>query len=145
LRVAPARDTLLARKRRKARRLPRRHHPKKASMKRMIAQLTIALALLCLAPTPHANASADPFLGEITIFTGSFAPRGWVFCEGQMMAIAQNTALFSIVGTSYGGDGKTTFKLPDLRDAEAKLRKDDTTPGPRYIIALQGIYPSRGD
>lgn len=57
----------------------------------------------------------DPFVGEIRIFAGNFAPRGWAFCEGQLMAISQNTALFSLLGTTYGGNGQTTFALPDLR------------------------------
>lgn len=58
---------------------------------------------------------ADPFLGEIRIFAGTFAPKGWAVCNGQLMAISQNTALFSLLGTFYGGDGKSTFALPDLQ------------------------------
>jgi microcystin-dependent protein len=54
-------------------------------------------------------------IGEIRMFAGTFAPRSWAFCSGQLMAIAQNTALFSILGTTYGGNGQTTFALPDLR------------------------------
>jgi microcystin-dependent protein len=57
----------------------------------------------------------EPFLGEIRLFAGTFAPRGWALCEGQLLPIAQNTALFSLLGTMYGGDGRTTFGLPDLR------------------------------
>ena len=57
----------------------------------------------------------DPFLGQIIMFGGSFAPQGWAFCEGQLLPINQNTALFSLLGTIYGGDGITTFALPDLR------------------------------
>jgi microcystin-dependent protein len=57
----------------------------------------------------------DPFLGEIRLFPYTFAPRGWAFCNGQILSIAQNTALFSLLGTTYGGDGRTTFGLPDLR------------------------------
>jgi len=57
----------------------------------------------------------NPFLGQITTFAGNFAPRGWAFCDGQLLPIAQNSALFSILGTTYGGDGRTTFALPDLR------------------------------
>lgn len=57
----------------------------------------------------------DPFVGEIRMFAGTFAPRGWAFCNGQLMPIAQNTALFSLLGTTYGGDGKTNFALPDLQ------------------------------
>lgn len=57
----------------------------------------------------------EPFIGQIMMFAGNFAPRGWAFCDGQLLPIAQNTALFSLIGTTYGGDGKTTFALPDLR------------------------------
>ncbi|GAA4712480.1 phage tail protein [Brevibacillus fulvus] len=56
----------------------------------------------------------EPFLGEIRIFSGNFAPHGWAFCNGQLLLISQNTALFSILGVMYGGDGKTTFALPNL-------------------------------
>jgi microcystin-dependent protein len=58
---------------------------------------------------------SEPFLGSIILFAGNFAPRGWAFCNGQLLSIAQNTALFSLLGTTYGGDGQTTFALPDLR------------------------------
>ncbi len=60
-------------------------------------------------------AGADPYLGEITMFAGNFAPRGYALCQGQLLPIAQNSALFSLLGTTYGGDGRTTFALPDLR------------------------------
>lgn len=58
---------------------------------------------------------SDPFIAEIRIWAGNFAPRGWAFCNGQLLPIAQNTALFSLVGTTYGGDGRSTFALPDLQ------------------------------
>lgn len=57
----------------------------------------------------------DPFIAQIMMFAGNFAPRGWAFCNGQILSIAQNTALFSLIGTTYGGNGQTTFGLPDLR------------------------------
>lgn len=57
----------------------------------------------------------DPFIAEIRIFAGNFAPNGWAFCNGQLLPISQNVALFSILGLTYGGDGKSTFALPDLR------------------------------
>jgi len=57
----------------------------------------------------------DPFLGQIILFAGNFAPRGWALCEGQILPINQYQALFSILGTTYGGDGRTSFALPDLR------------------------------
>jgi microcystin-dependent protein len=58
---------------------------------------------------------SDPFIGQITMFGGNFAPRSWAFCDGQLLAISSNQALFAILGTTYGGDGRTTFALPDLR------------------------------
>jgi microcystin-dependent protein len=59
---------------------------------------------------------SNPFLAEIRIFAGNFAPKGWATCDGQLIPISQNTALFSLLGTTYGGDGKSNFALPDLRD-----------------------------
>ena len=58
---------------------------------------------------------SEPFVGEIRMFAGNFAPRGWAFCDGQLLAVSQNDALFSLLGTTYGGDGRTTFGLPDMR------------------------------
>lgn len=58
---------------------------------------------------------SEPFVGEIRMFAGNFAPRGWAFCDGQLLAVSQNDALFSLLGTIYGGDGRTTFGLPDMR------------------------------
>lgn len=58
---------------------------------------------------------ADQFVAEIRLFAGNFAPTGWAFCNGQLMAIASNTALFSLLGTTYGGDGRSTFALPNLQ------------------------------
>lgn len=58
---------------------------------------------------------ADPFVAEIRIFPFNFAPKGWAFCNGQLMPLSQNTALFSLLGTTYGGDGKSNFALPDLQ------------------------------
>ena len=75
----------------------------------------------------------EPMLGEVKYFAGNFAPRSWAFCNGAMLPIAQNTALFSILGTTYGGDGRTTFALPKIEDLN----------GCKAIIALDGVYPSR--
>ena len=58
---------------------------------------------------------SEAFVGEIRMFAGNFAPRGWAYCDGQLLAVNQNDALFSLLGTIYGGDGRTTFGLPDLR------------------------------
>ena len=58
---------------------------------------------------------SEPFIAEIRIFAGNFAPRGWAFCNGQLLPVSQNTALFSLIGTTYGGDGRSTTALPNLR------------------------------
>ena len=71
----------------------------------------------------------DPFIGQIIMFGGNFAPRAWAFCNGQLLSIAQNTALFSILGTTYGGDGRTTFALPDMRGRVAIHSGGSTGPG----------------
>ncbi|MFK8008441.1 MAG: phage tail protein [Saprospiraceae bacterium] len=82
-----------------------------------------------------------PFIGEIVMFGGNFAPRGWAFCEGQLLAISSNTALFSILGTTYGGDGRTTFALPDLRGRVPI--SPGTGPGlPSYKLGQRGGAPT---
>ena len=58
---------------------------------------------------------AQPYVGEIRLFAGNFAPAGWMFCEGQLLPISENETLFNLIGTTYGGDGQSTFALPDLR------------------------------
>ena len=58
---------------------------------------------------------SEPFIGQITMFGGNFAPRGWALCDGQLLTISTHSILFSILGTTYGGDGRTTFGLPDMR------------------------------
>jgi len=62
---------------------------------------------------------SEPFIAEVKIFAGNFAPRGWAFCNGQLLPIAQNTALFSLIGTTYGGDGRTTTALPNMQGRAA--------------------------
>ena len=76
------------------------------------------------------------FLGAIALFPYNFEPRGWIWAEGQLLQIASNTALFSLLGTIYGGDGRTTFRLPDMRGLEPVCEQ-------HWAIALVGIYPSR--
>ncbi len=73
---------------------------------------------------------ADPFVAEIRIFPFNFAPTGWAFCNGQLMPLSQNTALFSLLGTTYGGDGKSTFALPDLQ-GRAPMHPGGQGPGLR--------------
>lgn len=70
---------------------------------------------------------AEPFLSEIRIFSFAFPPKAWAFCNGQLMAIAQNQALFSLLGTTYGGDGRTTFALPNLQ-SRVPIHFDSPTP-----------------
>lgn len=74
-----------------------------------------ACLLLTLLGGPTSAYADEPYLGEIRWFAGNFAPRGWAFCDGQLLPISQNEALFSLLGTIYGGDGRTTFALPDMR------------------------------
>ncbi len=83
--------------------------------------IVFLLTIILLAPMagPKKAHASEPFLAQITMFGGNFAPRGWAFCDGQLLAISQNSALFSLLGTIYGGDGRTTFALPDLRGRTA--------------------------
>jgi microcystin-dependent protein len=86
-------------------------------MRRIQTLVLCALALMMLVGSPQ-NAAAqaiDPFLGQIMFAGFNFAPRGWAECNGQLLSIAQNTALFALLGTQYGGNGQTTFALPDMR------------------------------
>ena len=76
---------------------------------------------------------ADPFVAEIRIFPFTFPPKGWAFCNGQLLPISQNTALFSLLGTVYGGDGKSTFGLPDLVD-NVPLHVGGDQPGPGLSV-----------
>jgi microcystin-dependent protein len=77
-----------------------------------------------------------PFVGEITIFAFNFAPTGWAQCRGQLLPISQNTALFSLLGTMYGGDGKSTFALPNLQDSVPNSSGQSTT-GTQYFEGQQ--------
>lgn len=73
------------------------------------------MLLVSHSPFDRLQAMAIPYVGEIRIFAGNFAPAGWMMCEGQLLPIAENTTLFQLIGTTYGGDGQSTFGLPDLR------------------------------
>jgi len=79
---------------------------------------------------------ADPFLAEIRIFPFYFAPTGWAFCNGQLLPISQNTALFALLGTTYGGDGKSTFALPNLQDS-VPLSWGQSSTGTQYYQGQQ--------
>ena len=89
-----------------------------------------------------AEAAVDPYIGEIFLFGGTFAPRGFAYADGSLLPVVGNEALFSIYGTNYGGDGRTTFALPDLRCFES-WDDNGRQMGPRHIVALIGVYPSR--
>ena len=78
----------------------------------------------------------EAFWGMIQLFPYTYAPRDWARCEGQLIPIVQNQGLFSLLGTQFGGDGRTTFALPDLRGKEP-------APGLHYCIAMNGLYPTR--
>ena len=93
---------------------------------------------------------SDPFVAEIRIFPFNFPPTGWAFCDGQLMPISQNTALFSLLGTTYGGDGKSTFALPNLQGSAAmqpgqgqglSLRDLGEIGGEQFVTLLQTEIP----
>lgn len=94
---------------------------------------------------------ADPFVAEIRIFPFNFAPRGWAFCDGQILPLSQNTALFSLLGTTYGGNGKSNFALPDLQGNAPmfwgqgpglSLRDLGETGGSETVTLLESEIPS---
>jgi len=94
---------------------------------------------------------SNQFLAEIRIFTGNFAPKGWALCDGQLLPLSQNTALFSLLGTTYGGDGKSTFALPDLQGCAPmqagqgpglSLRDLGETAGEQTVTLLQTEMPA---
>jgi microcystin-dependent protein len=80
---------------------------------------------------------SSPFIGEIRMFGGNFAPAGWALCNGQQLSIADNSALYSLIGTTYGGDGVNTFKLPDLR-GRAPLHQGQGPSTSNYVIGQLG-------
>ncbi len=82
---------------------------------------------------------SDQFVAEIRIFPFNFPPRGWAFCNGQLLAISQNTALFSLLGTNYGGDGKSTFGLPDLQGSVPMQPGQGAGLSDRYLGEMGGI------
>lgn len=128
---------------------------------------TLAAAIGTVATGAPVQAAESPYIGEIIMVGYTFCPRGWAEANGQLLSISQNTALFSLYGTTYGGDGRTTFALPDLRGRAPihvgdRNRLGDRTEGGRamadsaegqldvpgaqtlrFCVALQGIYPAR--
>jgi microcystin-dependent protein len=80
----------------------------------------------------------EPYVGEIKMFAGNFAPQGWAFCDGSILRIAENDMLFALLGTTYGGDGQTTFALPDLRGRVPIHMGRNTTTPTTYTIGQAG-------
>ena len=105
------------------------------STKKIIGLLCLVFAL----SFSSVNAQQTGFLGEVKMFAGNFAPRGWAYCQGQLLAINQYTALFSILGTKYGGDGRTTFALPDYRGRIARGTGDGPGLDPAPLGQKGGI------
>jgi microcystin-dependent protein len=80
---------------------------------------------------------AQPYVGEIRMFAGNFAPAGWMFCEGQLLPISENETLFNLIGTTYGGDGESTFALPNLQ-GRLPVHMGTSTSGTTYQLAESG-------
>ena len=111
-----------------------------AARKRMTNRFIFGVACIAMSLSAYpCAAGSNPFLGEIETFAFNFCPLGWAALNGQLLPISQNTALFSLLGTTYGGDGVTTFALPTGKPVFT------LTPGAPAIqcIATQGIFPSR--
>jgi microcystin-dependent protein len=81
---------------------------------------------------------AMPYVGEIRMFAGNFAPAGWLMCNGQLLQIAENTPLFQLIGTIYGGDGSETFALPNLQSRIPIEKRTDGSPSTQYIVGQTG-------
>jgi microcystin-dependent protein len=80
---------------------------------------------------------AQPYVGEIRMFAGNFAPAGWMFCSGQLMPISENETLFILIGTTYGGDGQSTFALPNLQ-SRVPIHQGTAPGGSTYVLAQSG-------
>ncbi|MEP9361101.1 tail fiber protein [Sphingomonas sp. KR3-1] len=100
------------------------------------ALLTAAIVTAAATVSTPALAGPDPFVGEVMLFSGSFCPEHWLDADGRILPVRNYEVLYSILGPTYGGDGRTNFAIPDLRKA---------APGPhlRYCIAVRGDYPRR--
>jgi len=107
-------------------------------------KLLIATVLVAASSLPAL--AYDPFIGEVRTLPYEFCPKDWAHAEGQLLPIMQNTALFSLLGCRYGGDCKSTFALPDLRDS-VLVSKNDALKKPveklTWCIAIKGTYPQR--
>lgn len=99
------------------------------SLKSVAAAIGLSGSVFLASP---ASASSEPFIGEIATFPYNFCPRGWAETDGRLLQIREHTALFSLLGTEFGGDGRSTFALPNM-----------SSPRLKHCIALVGIFPSR--
>jgi microcystin-dependent protein len=106
-------------------------------MQRIMLFLSVLAAWLIFSPSASAQVGGGPFVGEILVVPYNFAPQGWAFCDGSILAISQNEALFNLIGTTYGGDGVSTFALPDLRGRTAVHMGQGPGLSP-YIIGQSG-------
>ena len=110
-------------------------------MKKSMSALGVVAAALTTFATPAQ--AQDKQLADVYAFAGNFCPRGSLPADGRLLEIRTNTALFSLLGTTYGGDGRTTFGLPDLRHAMAAFTPNGDQVPIRYCIVTQGIFPPR--
>jgi microcystin-dependent protein len=101
----------------------------------------VAVSVAILIDTSAKAQASGPFLGEIMTVPYTFCPMGWLEAKGQTMQITQAPALFSLLGTNFGGDGKTTFVLPNVKPV--RLERGDATATLINCIAIAGVYPSR--
>ena len=101
--------------------------------------LFASAAVLTLATAVPAQAAYDPFLGEVMLVAFTFCPNGWLPADGRLLPISQNTALFSLLGPNFGGDGISTFALPNFVGQAPNSNQANAI----YCIAVEGIYPSR--
>ena len=106
----------------------------KKQFSKLLCSTLLTSSLVGGVSVSHVQAASEPFIAEVMWFAGNFCPRGWASADGQLMAINQNQALFSLLGTMYGGDGRTTFGLPDLRGRVAV----NAGQGPGLIDYRQG-------
>ncbi len=103
----------------------------------LLAVLAVAGSVLASFP---ASAGSTPFVGEVEIFAFNFCPQGWVVPNGQLISISQNTALFSLLGTTYGGDGKSNFAVPIIKPI---FTISPGSPPLTICMATQGVFPAR--
>ena len=103
-------------------------------MRRFFLLLSAAMAFLTVSPQVHAQ-GGEPYIGQVLIVSFNYAPRGWALCDGQLLPINQNQALFSLIGTNYGGNGTSNYALPNLASAAPN--------GMLYIICFTGTFPQQ--